>query len=190
MRLGVSPVATSTPTAVFNQRFETYFPALEPWVAWSVSLPHCSSQSIYVQMWGHRGHRDHLLHPPLPHWVCQPQPSCESCLPSCPSPPLLPVWMKVSSLTPWLSDFHIVQFSGSCGCFLFLNLLLSFWLCKEAQCIYLCLRLGQKSDLYFFNVATKKFYITCDHYLSEIYLTIYFCQIVLAWRSLCKLLHQ
>ena len=28
--------------------------------------------------------------------------------PSCPSPPLLPVWMDVSSLTPWLSDFHTV----------------------------------------------------------------------------------
>ena len=37
------------------------------------------------------------------------------------------VWMNVSSLTPWLSDFHTVQFSVSSGCFLFLNLLLSFF---------------------------------------------------------------
>ena len=29
--------------------------------------------------------------------------------------------MNVSSLTPWLSDFHTVQFSVSSGCFLFLN---------------------------------------------------------------------
>ena len=63
----------------------------------------------------------------------------------CPSLPILPVWMNVSSLTPLLLDFHTVQFSGSLGCFLFLNLLLSFWLAKEAQCIYLCLHLGQKS---------------------------------------------
>ena len=57
--------------------------------------------------------------------------------PSCPSPLLLPVWMNVSSLTVWLSDFHTVQFSGSSGCSLFLNWLLSFfWLCEEAQCIY------------------------------------------------------
>ena len=26
--------------------------------------------------------------------------------PGCPSPPLLPVWMNVSSLIPWLLDFH------------------------------------------------------------------------------------
>ena len=59
---------------------------------------------------------------------------------------LLSVWMNVSSSTPWLSDFHTVQFSGSSGCFLFLNLLLSFfWLCKEAKCIYLRLHLGLKS---------------------------------------------
>ena len=35
-----------------------------------------------------------------------------------------------------VSDFHIVQFFGSSGCCLFLNLLLSFlWLYEEAQCI-------------------------------------------------------
>ena len=50
-------------------------------------------------------------------------------------PPLLPVWMNVSSFTPLLSDLHTVQFSGSSGCFLFLNWLLSFfWLYEEAVC--------------------------------------------------------
>ena len=64
----------------------------------------------------------------------------------CLSLPLLLVWMNVSSLTPWLSDFYTVLFSGSSGCFLFFNLLLSFfWLCEEAKCIYLHLHLGQKS---------------------------------------------
>ena len=61
----------------------------------------------------------------------------------CPSPPLLPFWMNVSSLTPWLSDFHAVWFSGTFGCFMFLNLL-SFLLCEEAKCMYLCLHLGWK----------------------------------------------
>ena len=28
-----------------------YFPALEPWVVWSVSLPSCFSQFIHMQMW-------------------------------------------------------------------------------------------------------------------------------------------
>ena len=41
------------------------------------------------------------------------------------------VWMNVSSLTPWLLDFYTVQFSGSSGYFLFLNLLSFFWLCEE-----------------------------------------------------------
>ena len=63
--------------------------------------------------------------------------------PSCLSLPHLPVWMNVSSLTPWLLDFHTVWFSCSSGCFLFVNLLLSFfWLCEEAMCIYLHLHLG------------------------------------------------
>ena len=52
---------------------------------------------------------------------------------SCPSLPLLTVWMNVS-LTPWLSNFHEVWISGSSGCFLFLNLLLLFfWLWKEVK---------------------------------------------------------
>ena len=100
--LGVSPTAASTPTGVFSQRFEALFPHLEPWVVWSVSFPSCSSRFICT---------DHLLYQ-RPH-------HCTSSLPGCPSPPLLLVWVSVSSLTPWLSDFHIVRFSGSSGCFLF-----------------------------------------------------------------------
>ena len=112
-----------------------YFPVLEPWVAWSVLLPSCSSWFICMQMW------DCPLY--------QLPTRRASSLPYCPSPPLLPVWVSVSSLTPWLSDFHTVQFSGSSGCFLFLNLLLSFfWLCEEAKCIYLRLHLGQKSHMF------------------------------------------
>ena len=66
---------------------------------------------------------------------------------SCPSLPLLPVWMNVSSLSPWLSDFHTVLFSVSSSYLLFLNLLLSFfWLYEEAKCIYLRLNLGQNSE--------------------------------------------
>ena len=58
--------------------------------------------------------------------------------------PLLPVWINVS-LTPWLSHFYTVRYSGRSGCFLFLNWLLSFfWLCEEAKCIHLHVHLGQK----------------------------------------------
>ena len=108
-----------------------YFPLLEPWVAWSVLFPICLSTCKC----GTTRSSSHGLAP------------CPCC-PSCPSPPLLlPAWMNISSLTPWLSDFHKVQFSGSSVFFFFfvLNMLLSFfWLCEEAKCIYLCLHLGWK----------------------------------------------
>ena len=56
-----------------------------------------------------------------PHWVFQPPPHSESLHPGCPPPPLLPIWMNVSSLSLWLLDFHTVGFSVSSGYFLFLN---------------------------------------------------------------------
>ena len=81
----------------YSQRFWGLFPALEPWVAWSVSLPSCSSLLVCTRMWD------------IP--VHQPPPCALSSL------PLLPVCVNVSFLTPWLSDFHTVQLSGSSGCF-------------------------------------------------------------------------
>ena len=117
-----------------------YFPALEPWVARSALLPSCSSCIIHVSMG-----LPTLPATASPSPGLQPPPCREPSPPGCLSPPLLPVWMSVSSLTPWLSDFHTVRFSGSSGYILFLNLLLSvFWFCKEAQCVYLRLPLGQK----------------------------------------------
>ena len=57
--------------------------------------------------------------------------------PICPSLVLLPVWMNVSSLTPWLLDFHTVQFSGIYAYFLFLNSLLSFFCyCARKQSVF------------------------------------------------------
>ena len=130
-----------------SEALRLYFPALEPWVVQSVSLPSCSSRFICMQIW------DRLLCQPPPHL---PQSSSYHLAvsplhPGCPSPPFLPVRMNVSSLTPWLSDFHTIQFSGSSGCFLFLNLSSFFWLCKEAQCMHLRLHLGwQSPDTYSF----------------------------------------
>ena len=120
VRLGVSPAAASTPTGVFNQWFDALFPhagtlgcvACHPV---HQLLPHQPAAALPT-----------LLHNLPPHWVCQPTPCSMSSLPGCPSPPLLPVWMNVSSLSPWLLDFHTVQFSGSSGWFLFLNCCPSF----------------------------------------------------------------
>ena len=82
----------------------------------------------------------------------------------CPSPPLLLVWMNVYSLTPWLSDFHTVQFSGSYGYFLFLNLLLSFFsLCKEVKCIYLLMPPSWPEVQNFLKyISTSTFYCIQD----------------------------
>ena len=84
----------------------------------------------------------------LPSWFSSHHLTAHPLHLGCPSLPLLPVWMDVSSLTPWLSDFHTVQFYSSSGYFLFLDLLLSFfWLCEETKCILLCLHLGRKSQV-------------------------------------------
>ena len=70
--------------------------------------------------------------------------------PSCLSPPLLPVWMNVSSLTPWLSDFYTVWFSGSSGCFLFLICYCPFG-CARRQSVstYTSILAASLNDIYF-----------------------------------------
>ena len=143
VRLGVSPAA-STPTGFFQSEvLRLYFPVLEPWVAWSISLPR-----FFLPVYPHAN----MGLPPLPAYTVSPTWSSSCCLAmcplhsSCPPPPLLLVGINVSSLTPWLSDFHIVWFSGSSGYFLFLNLLSScFWLCKEQNVSTYSLHLGRKS---------------------------------------------
>ena len=89
------------------------------------------------------------LHNPPPRWVCLPLPCCMSSPPRPPvsTPPM--VWMNVSSLSPRLSDFHTILFSvSSVFLFVFKLLLSFFWLCEEAQCVYLCLHLGFSPGLW------------------------------------------
>ena len=43
--------------------------------------------------------------------------------------------LNFSSLTPWLSDFHTVQFSVSSGCFLFLNCCCSSFGCARRHTV-------------------------------------------------------
>ena len=127
-----------------------YLPALEHWVAQSVSLLSCSFQFIHMQMW------DCPLHQLQCH-LPQSTSHCFAVSPlhlGCLSLSLLPVWMNVSSLTPWLLDFHTFRFPVSSGCFL--NLLLPFfWLCEEAQCIYLCLLLARSPRCEFLETAFR-----------------------------------
>ena len=95
--LGVSSAAASTPTGVFNQRFEALFPCagalvcmvcfapppfLPVYLCANVGpqgLPVTTLSGLLAAAW------PALFHNPPPHWVCQPPPCHES------SPPQLPV---------------------------------------------------------------------------------------------------
>ena len=90
VRLGVSPAAASTPTGVFNQRFEALFPHtgalgcvvrftpllfLRVYLCTNVGpqgLPATSLWGLLAAAW------PALLYNALPRWVSQPPPCCES----------------------------------------------------------------------------------------------------------------
>ena len=112
-----------------------YFPALELWAVRSVLLPSCSSWFICTQMW-----YCPVSQPP----PCLPWSFISNCLamsplcPSYPSPPLLPllpVWTNVS-LTPWLLDFHTVDFLAILVIFCF-QICCSFH-CARRQSVSTC----------------------------------------------------
>ena len=93
------------------------------------------------------------LHNPPPHWVRQPQPCCES------SPPRLPVSVFAPPTGVGECFFFISLVVGlpcsSIFCqfwlfFVFKLLLSFFWLCEEAQCVYLHLHLGRTWVFFFF----------------------------------------
>ena len=122
---------TPQPPQVFSVKsLRLYFPSLEPWVARFVSLPSSPSRFICTRM------RDRP--------ICQPLPCRES------SPPRLPVSAPPTSLGECFFFISLVVgppysslFCQFCLFFVF-KLLLSFWLCEEAQCVYLRLHLGRK----------------------------------------------
>ena len=130
VRLGVSPAAASTPTGVFSQRFWGFVSR-----RWDPGL--CSLSRSPVVPPGLPIHKRGTAQSDSCHLATYPL------CPSCPSPPLLPVGLNVSSLTPWLLDLHTVWYSGRSGYFSFLNLLLPFWLCEEAKCVYLHLHIDR-----------------------------------------------
>ena len=137
VRLGVSPAAASTPIGVFNQRFGALFSP-----CWNSVLHSLSRSPIVLPVYLHAN----VGLPSLPAaalpWVLSAQ------LPISTPPPSLGECFFFNSLVVGLSYSLI---SVSSGCFLFLNLLFSFfWLYKEAQCVYLRFHLRQKSqNLYF-----------------------------------------
>ena len=157
VRLGVCPAATSTPTGVFNQRFEALFPRTGALFC-TVCSPPLLFLLVYlcvnvgswglsaVSLWGlPAAALPTRLHNPSPRWVRQPPLCRESSLP----------WLPVSAPPTGMDKcfFFISLVVGLpyslifCQFWLFFvfKLLLSFfWLCEEAQCVYLRLHLGRK----------------------------------------------
>ena len=157
VRLGVSPAAASTPTGVFNQWFEVLFPqagALGCAVCFApppfLPVYLCSNMGPQglpaTPLWG-------LLaaawpapfHNLPPCCVHQPPPCHESSLPQLPisAPPtgLDECFFFISLVVGLSYSLIFCQF----WLFFVFKLLSFFCLCKEAQCVYLCLHLGWKS---------------------------------------------
>ena len=146
VRLRVSPT-TTTPTDFYSQRFWGFIsphwnPGLQGLSCFPVVPPDLSECKCGTAQSSSHYLATHPVHP------------------GCPSPPLLPVWMNISSLTPWLLDFQTVWFSDSSGYCLFLNLLSFFWLWEEAKCIHTCLHLGWKFLSLFFKLHFIDYAIT------------------------------
>ena len=135
VRLGVSPGAASTPTGVFNDRFEALFLCTGT-LGFVVSLTPQLFLMVYL-------HTD--VGPPAPPAVAPP--GVLSALLSDSAPP--PCLDECFFFNPLVVGLHTVRFSVRSGCFFVFKLLSFFWLCKEAQCVYLCLHLGWKSSLVF-----------------------------------------
>ena len=104
VRLGVSPAASPATTGVYSQRFEALFPR------WSPGLWACLAPQLFLPVYLHMN----VGPPGLPATVL---PRLLSTWLPVSAPPT--IWVSVSSLTPWLSDFHTVRFSDSSGCFVF-----------------------------------------------------------------------
>ena len=139
VRLGVSPAAAPTPTGIFNQRFEALFPHAGT-LGWEVChqvrqlLPHRPAAALPTP-----------LHNPPPPCVCQLPPCLKS------SPPWLPISAPPTGLGECFFFISLVVglpyslvFCQFWLFFVFKLLLSFFWLCEEAQCVYLCLHLGWK----------------------------------------------
>ena len=92
-----------------------YFPTLELSVARSVTWSTSCGLTGQLQLCPPHSTICHLA------GLARPRLAASPLHPGCLSLPLLPVWMNVSSLSPWLSDFHTVHFSVTASCFLILN---------------------------------------------------------------------
>ena len=97
VRLGVSPAAASTPTGVFNQRFEALFPR-----AGTLGCVVCHPVHQLLPCWPAAA-LPAPLHNPPPRWVRQPQPQpCRA------SPLLLAALLRPSYQSGWMFLLYLL----------------------------------------------------------------------------------
>ena len=131
MRLGVSPAAAPTPMELSLRGLRLYFPALEPWVTRSALLPAvCPGLS-------------------LRECGAAESSSGQTACPVCPT--LRQSRSRHGHANPLPLGAHLRPSYGSGCMFLFYllgvglpcrSIICQFWLCKEAQCVYLRRHLG------------------------------------------------
>ena len=117
--------AVSSPNGFYSQKLWGFiFPALELWAMWSGLGLGSLTPKVYflifihhTWVWDHQFHHHHHLHV-TPHLLTS--------LHVCVSLSLLLVQINVAFANPWLSDFHIVQFSDCSWCYLFWGLVVIF----------------------------------------------------------------
>ena len=131
VRLGVSPAAFSSPTGVFSQWFEALFPC--PGTLGCV-VCHWVHQLLPCPPWSSSHRLAQVLSAQLP--VSTPPTGLDECV----FFNSLVVGLPYSSIFCQFLLFFVFKLSLS-----------FFWLCKDAQCVYLCLHLGQKSSEQVFN---------------------------------------
>ena len=159
-----------------------YFPTLETWASRSASLPtslflpvylctNVGPQGLLAAAWHVCSTIRHLAGSASP--CLAESPLCPGC-PSPPSPPtsLVGCFFFISLVVGLPYSLIFCQFWLF---FVFKLLLSSFWLCEEAQCVYLRLHLGRKPVITFSN----RFSIPCSFFPSDIPMIPVLCFIVL-----------
>ena len=135
VRLGVSPAAAQPPRVFSIRGLRLYVPELEPWVAWSASLPTVCLVYLCANV-GPLGLLAAVLpaqsHKPPLSWVCQRLPCHESSGPAaCVRPSYQSGWMFLLYLLGCRTSIHLI-FCQFWLFFVFKLLLSFFWLCEEA----------------------------------------------------------
>ena len=142
------------PPQVFSfSGLRLHFPTLEPWVVWSVTWSTSCCLAGQLQLHPSCSTIRHLAG------------SASHCLAGS---PLLPAaCLRPSYWSEWMFLLYLLGCQTSIQfdfllvlvVFVFKLLLSFFWLCKEAQCVYLCLHLGWKSQKHFLfmNISIRMF---------------------------------